>query len=205
LAPSYDLDRDRREREQEAYAEEEDTRLEDEGFKSRVGETEAETDLRKQRAEEGGTRRTRDLAPTAPARAWRFRVKTFGRCDSSGWEAAAIEDAFGREDVAVISDRDFHEDLSDRTATWLRDHDPRRTLAGVTREMDAAAVEAGITLDDCRLALPSSGGRPTADRQTLRAKVRDVLAPIYDDGRSRTLMAEVLCCSRPTLDRLMRR
>jgi hypothetical protein len=42
----------------------------------------------------------------------------------------------------------FTEDLSAELATeWLREHDTRRTLIGVERELESVAKSAGLTLD----------------------------------------------------------
>lgn len=95
-----------------------------------------------------------------------------------------------------------HEDASGEPATrWLREHDPQRTPEGIAAEIADALQAHGLSYEDVRRAL--AGGRPTADRQALRARLRAALATIYEDDRSRTLVAAALGCSRQSLHTLM--
>lgn len=101
----------------------------------------------------------------------------------------------------------FREDAIDAAAvavgsSWLREHDPRLQAEGVEREIRAALDAAGVTLGDVRARCFGSG-RPSAERIELRAVARRALAPIYEQGRRRVLMAQVLGCSRKTLHAFM--
>jgi hypothetical protein len=187
--------------------------LEDAGVIARLGESAAEAAERAYRREAGEETedgfRTRDIPNVRPSsrvveRTPPSRSDTYAPdLHPSPGDLARFEEVFGEVGGAQVVGG--HEDMSAEPATrWLREHDPQRTLDGVTREIEAAAEAAGLGLDGFRAAMPSSGGRPSKARQELRSKLRDALMPIYEDGRSRTLMAEALGCSRPTLDRLMR-
>jgi hypothetical protein len=205
------------------YREADETRhLEDIGEIARPGEAPEVAEARKERWEDGeDDPRTRDLEPMPPViragkpsltlnadeKRVRDEFHDTGNTQAERHhitedELPVIDMVFGGVGGAGIM---APEDVSAEPGTkWLREHEPRRRADGVQSEIEDAARAAGLTLAACRDAMPSSGGRPTAARQALRVKVRDALAPIYVDGRSRVLMAEVLLCSRPTLDRLMR-
>jgi hypothetical protein len=219
IAPADVRERERRRADEDADAIRD---LEDAGEIARPGETPEQAHARKERLEDGeDDPRDTDLSPAIPERRKPHtpvtltpdekRVKAAfqgtgetqaERHHLTDSDLTVIDVALGGVGAAAIM---APEDVSAEPVTkWLRDHEPRRTLEGVQREIEIAATDAGLTLAACRDAMPSSGGRPTAARRALRAKVRNALAPMYADGRSRTLMAEALACSRPTLDRLMR-
>lgn len=160
-----------------------------------------------------GERRSLDLEPRAP-------VPTFAvqhRGGSSGHEAAdqspfglTLDETYGeghRDAVSIVDSAGaaLREDLSGEDATqWLRENDGRKMAAGIAAEIQAEADARGLSIDDMKRAVSKRGGRPSADRLALRTRARNALAGMYEDGRSRTLIADVLGCSRPTLYHLMK-
>jgi hypothetical protein len=91
----------------------------------------------------------------------------------------------------------------DAAQRFVRENDPLRTLAGVTSSLESAAADRGRSLETYRSAFPKRGGRPSGALLGLRAELRDVLLPIYEDGRRVTLIAEALGCSPQALEGLL--
>lgn len=94
-------------------------------------------------------------------------------------------------------------DYGETTASeWLRANDPERTAEGVTAEIAELLEPYGLALAEARGAFPS--GRPNVEIRALRRVVSEALAPTYEDGRNRKLMAQALGCSRQALHSMMR-
>ena len=168
--------------------------------------------------------RTHDLAPTdldqrrrpsTPATEAQRRSRDRDRVWLDAQQKHLAAAGFGPGPDAVSIER-YHEDRSDRnadstptdirlpedlTTPWLKDNDPHLTAQGVRAEVEAALEAAGITLDDLRSAF--AGGRPTAHRLKQRRTVREAVAPIFEDGRKRELLATALGCSVRALYRLL--
>jgi hypothetical protein len=123
------------------------------------------------------------------------RLKHLASAHGENWSAPTLGNHY--EDARDDPDR-----LARAPGTrWLKQHDPERTAEGVAGEVESALNAHELNDDDVRAAF--SGGRPTAHRRALRARVRDALTTMYEDDRSRVLMAQALGCSRQALHKLM--
>lgn len=91
----------------------------------------------------------------------------------------------------------------DAAARWLREHDPRLSVEGVTAEMESALQAEGLTLDDARATFPKRGGKPSRALLERRRAICRALLPLWEDDRRRDYMAEALGCHRTTLWRLL--
>lgn len=106
-----------------------------------------------------------------------------------------------REGAKCIGREMWSDPESKPASEWLRDHDPLTTAKGVEAGVHEQSVRHGLTLDDCRRAFRR--GRPSASHRVHREQVRLVLAPMWEAGVRRTLLAEALGCSEPALYGLM--
>lgn len=95
------------------------------------------------------------------------------------------------------------ERANDAAARWLREHDPRASAAGIADEIEGALLGEGLSIAEAQAAFRKSGGRPTRQLLTLRARVARALSPMWDDDRRRDYMAAAMGCDRKTLRRLM--